>query len=77
MDFKNMLYRAKEGSRDAQEELTRLYHPLLVREAIVDGIFDEESCIRNSARPCSTASRNLISKVREWASALPGPIPPF
>ena len=41
MDFKDLLYRAKEGSRDAQEELTRLYHPLLVREAIVDGIFDE------------------------------------
>ena len=31
-----------KGSRDAQEELTRLYHPLLVREAIVDGIFDED-----------------------------------
>ena len=42
MDFKDLLYRAKEGSRDAQEELTRLYHPLLVREAIVDGIFDED-----------------------------------
>ena len=41
-DFKDLLYRAKEGSRDAQEELTRLYHPLLVREAIVDGIFDED-----------------------------------
>ena len=42
MDFKDLLYRAKEGSRDAQEELTRLYHPLLVREAIVDGISDED-----------------------------------
>ena len=42
MDFKDLLYRAKEGSRDAQKELPRLYHPLLVREAIVDGIFDED-----------------------------------
>lgn len=42
MNFKDLLYRAKMGSREAQEELTRLYHPLLVKEAIVDGIFDED-----------------------------------
>lgn len=42
MNFKDLLYRAKEGSRDAQAELIRLYHPLLVREAIVDGIFDDD-----------------------------------
>lgn len=42
MEFKDLLYRAKEGNSDAREELTRLYHPLLVKEAIVDDIFDDD-----------------------------------
>lgn len=42
MDFKLLLHRAKEGSREAREQLLELYRPLLVREAIVNGIFDED-----------------------------------
>ena len=56
MDFYGTLIKAKEGNQKATEELLRLYHPLLLKESIVNGILDEDlyqelcivflSCIR-------------------------------
>lgn len=50
MDFKEMMIRAKRGENEAQEELLKMYQPLLSKEAIVDGVFDEdlyqELCLR-------------------------------
>lgn len=42
MNFKEMMIRAKRGENEAQEELLRMYQPLLSKEAIVDGVFDED-----------------------------------
>lgn len=42
MDFKELLIRAKRGEKYAQEELLKMYQPLLMREAIVEGVFDED-----------------------------------
>lgn len=50
MNFKETLLKAKSGNKDAVEKLLEMYKPLLFKEAIVDGIFDEdlyqELCIR-------------------------------
>lgn len=50
MDFKELIIRAKRGENSAQEKLLEMYKPLLSKEAIVDGVFDEdlyqELCLR-------------------------------
>ena len=50
MNFKEILLKAKSGNKDAGEMLLEMYEPLLFKEAIVDGIFDEdlyqELCMR-------------------------------
>lgn len=50
MNFKEILLKAKSGNTDAVEMLLEMYKPLLFKEAIVDGIFDEdlyqELCMR-------------------------------
>lgn len=42
MEFKEMLIRAKRGEKNAQEKLLKMYRPLLMRESIVEGVFDED-----------------------------------
>ena len=50
MNFKELLLSAKAGNLAATEELLKMYHPLLFKESIVDGVFDEdlyqELCMR-------------------------------
>ena len=50
MNFKEILLKAKSGNKDVVEMLLEMYKPLLFKEAIVDGIFDEdlyqELCMR-------------------------------
>ena len=50
MNFKEILLKAKSGNKDAVEMLLEMYKPLLFKESIVDGIFDEdlyqELCMR-------------------------------
>ena len=50
MNFKEILLKAKFGNKDAVEMLLEMYKPLLFKEAIVDGVFDEdlyqELCMR-------------------------------
>ncbi len=42
MNFKNVLLRAKEGDEQAFSELLLMYRPLLLKESIIDGVFDED-----------------------------------
>lgn len=42
MEFKEMLIRVKRGEKNAQEKLLEMYRPLLMRESIVEGVFDED-----------------------------------
>ena len=42
MNFKELIIRAKKGENEAQEALLEMYQPLLSKEAIVDGVFDED-----------------------------------
>lgn len=42
MIFKDLLIRAKMGDRQAQQELTELYKPFIVKMSMVNGQFDED-----------------------------------
>ena len=42
MSFKELLCRAKEQDARAADELAAMYKPLLIKEAIVNGVFDED-----------------------------------
>lgn len=42
MSFGDLLRRAKSSDQHALEELLQLYRPLMMKEAIVDGILDED-----------------------------------
>ncbi|MDO4275053.1 MAG: helix-turn-helix domain-containing protein [Eubacteriales bacterium] len=42
MDFEILLQQAKDGSQSAVLEIVEMYKPLLIKNAIVDGIFDED-----------------------------------
>ena len=42
MNFKEILLKAKSGNKEAVEMLLEMYKPLLFKEAIFDGVFDED-----------------------------------
>ena len=42
MNFKELIIRAKKGENEAQEALLEMYQPLLSKESIVDGVFEED-----------------------------------
>ena len=42
MNFKEVLLQAKSGEQRAALTVLELYKPLLVKESIVDGVYDED-----------------------------------
>ena len=42
MNFKELMLRAQAGDQRAQEKLLSLYQPLLMKESVVNGLFDED-----------------------------------
>lgn len=42
MNFEVILQQAKEGNTQAILEIVEMYKPLIIRNAIVEGIFDED-----------------------------------
>jgi hypothetical protein len=42
MNFKDLLTRAKEGDTYAINEIIVMYKPLLLKEAVVNGVFDDD-----------------------------------
>lgn len=42
MNFKEVLLQAKSGEQYATTTVLELYKPLLVKEAIIDGVYDED-----------------------------------
>lgn len=42
MNFKDILEQAQNGSELAIKQLIELYRPLLIKESIVDGFYDED-----------------------------------
>jgi len=42
MNFKELLDAAKKGNSIAKETILDMYKPLLMKESIIDGAFDED-----------------------------------
>ena len=42
MNFKELLLRAQAENQQAKEKLLSLYQPLLMKEAVINGVFDED-----------------------------------
>lgn len=42
MNFKEVLLQAKSGEQRAAATVLELYKPLLVKESIIDGVYDED-----------------------------------
>lgn len=42
MEFEEMLFRAKMADKRATEQIIEMYRPLLIKNALVDGVFDED-----------------------------------
>ena len=42
MNFKELLLRAQADDQQAKEKLLLLYQPLLMKESVVNGLFDED-----------------------------------
>ena len=42
MNFKELLLRAQAEDQQAKEKLLSLYRPLLMKEAVINGVFDED-----------------------------------
>lgn len=42
MNFKELLQRAKMDDQQAEQEIVSMYQPLLVKEAVINGVFDED-----------------------------------
>ena len=42
MNFKELLARAKNNDENAVKEITDMYKPLLLKESIINGVFDED-----------------------------------
>lgn len=42
MNFETILQQAKEGNETAIMEIVEMYKPLLIKNAIEDGVFDED-----------------------------------
>ena len=42
MEFKGLLLAAKSGNEAAITEICRLYRPLLMKNSMIEGVFDED-----------------------------------
>ena len=42
MNFKELLLRAQAEDQQAKEKLLSLYQPLLMKESVTNGVFDED-----------------------------------
>lgn len=42
MDFERVLFRAKMGDKYAVQQMVEMYQPLIVKNALVNGVFDED-----------------------------------
>lgn len=42
MEFEELLFQAKMEDKQAVEKIVEMYRPLLIRNSLVNGIFDED-----------------------------------
>ena len=42
MEFEEILFRAQQGDKKVVERILEMFHPMLIRNALIKGIFDED-----------------------------------
>ena len=42
MEFERVLFRAKQGDEKAIEQILEMFRPMLIRNALIRGVFDED-----------------------------------
>ena len=42
MEFEEILFRAQQGDKKAVERILEMFHQMLIRNALIKGIFDED-----------------------------------
>ncbi len=42
MEFEEILFRAQQGDKKAVERVLEMFRPMLIRNALIKGIFDED-----------------------------------
>ena len=42
MNFERLLRQAQKGDKEAQEEIFRMYRPLLIKNSMDNNVFDED-----------------------------------
>lgn len=42
MNFEELLFRAKKGDEESKEKILEMYRPLLIKNSLVNGTFDED-----------------------------------
>ncbi len=42
MEFEEILFRAQQGDKTAVERIIEMFRPMLIRNALIKGIFDED-----------------------------------
>lgn len=42
MDFEEILFRAKMDDEEAKQQIVEMYRPLLIKNALINGVFDED-----------------------------------
>lgn len=52
MNFEMILQQAKQGNQTAVMEIVEMYKPLLIKNAVVNGVFDEDlsACVSGRIR---------------------------
>ena len=42
MEFEEILFRAQQGDKKAVEQILEMFRPMLIRNALIWGVFDED-----------------------------------
>ena len=42
MEFERVLFRAKQGDEKAIEQILEMFRPMLIRNSLIQGVFDED-----------------------------------
>lgn len=42
MEFERVIFRAKQGDEKAIEQILKMFRPVLIRNALIWGVFDED-----------------------------------
>ena len=67
MNFYELLILAKSGDNLANEKILAMYQPLLTKESVIDGVWDEDLYAQRSDRDWTRSCRSSVTPLRtQW-----------